>query len=113
MADNTNTLADVTVADLPDRLKAIDSVEELKRLQKADTRVTAQPLYDARIAELEPATDTRSETRTSGTATKREAAKRVKYNGGWYEPGTTISFASAKDAEPYDEDHALVPRATK
>lgn len=42
-----------TVADLPDHLAGITDIAELKAMRRADERVTARPIYDARIAELE------------------------------------------------------------
>lgn len=51
--DEVGLGTDVTVADLPAHLAGIDSVEEIQRLQAADERVTAQPVYEARLRELE------------------------------------------------------------
>ena len=41
------------VSDLQEHLASITSIDEVKALQAQDDRKTAQPLYDARIAELE------------------------------------------------------------
>src|SRR5687768_5811770 len=119
MADqqNTTSLAETTVADLEGALGKITDVAVVREAQKADTRVTAQPLYEARIAALSPGAGTSgaSSTSTAGTSTstKREAATRVKYNGKWYAPGDEITFAKAADAEPYDDTGALVELAKK
>jgi hypothetical protein len=45
--------ATVGVKDLPAHLSGIEDVEEIRRLAKGDTRSTAAPHYEARIAELE------------------------------------------------------------
>lgn len=42
-----------TLAELPEHLATITSVDEVKALRKADKRKGAKPLYEARLAELE------------------------------------------------------------
>jgi hypothetical protein len=42
-----------TLADLPDHLAGIESVDEVKALRKTDKRKGAKPIYEARLAELE------------------------------------------------------------
>lgn len=44
---------DITVEDLPARLRQVKLVEQVRSLQESDHRVTAQPIYQARIRELE------------------------------------------------------------
>lgn len=41
-----------TVAELPDHLQTLTTVEEVEAMQARDTRRTAQPHYEARIDEL-------------------------------------------------------------
>lgn len=42
-----------TIKDLPDALSKMKTVAEVKAMAKRDDRVSAEPIYDARIAELE------------------------------------------------------------
>lgn len=42
-----------TVADLPDHLAGLKSADEVRKLQSADERTTAQKHYETRLAELE------------------------------------------------------------
>lgn len=42
-----------TIKDLPAAVAKLKSVDEVKALAKRDDRVSAEPIYDARIAELE------------------------------------------------------------
>jgi hypothetical protein len=41
-----------TIKDLPAAVAKLKSVEEVKAMAKRDDRVSAEPIYDARIAEL-------------------------------------------------------------
>lgn len=41
-----------TLADLPDHLQSLNSVEEVEKLQNSDDRKGAVSLYEARLAEL-------------------------------------------------------------
>lgn len=113
-----------TVAELPKALESVTSVEEVKAMKAADDRTTAQPIYDARIEELEKelekekdADDSNRKMSAEEAAAKpkasgknaRVARTRVKYEGRWYAPGETVPFASADDAEPYEASRALQP----
>ena len=42
-----------TIKDLPDHVAKLDTVKEVKAMAKRDDRVSAEPIYDARIAEIE------------------------------------------------------------
>jgi hypothetical protein len=42
-----------TIRDLPDHVAGLKTVAEVKAMAKRDDRVSAEPIYDARIAELE------------------------------------------------------------
>lgn len=132
MADGTKTtdLTEVNVSDLETELAKMDDVDALRAARKADDRVTARPLYDARIEALaapkaappSPAAraaaakapaETTSAAETKSGGAPREARTRVKYRGTWYAPGDTVPFESAKDAEPYDAGRALAAAAKK
>lgn len=51
-ASSTDDASLPTVANLADHISKM-SVAEVKSLQKSDDRTTAQPIYEARLAELE------------------------------------------------------------
>lgn len=42
-----------TISDLPKAVSKLKTVDEVKAMQKRDERVSAEKIYDARIAELE------------------------------------------------------------
>jgi hypothetical protein len=97
----------VTVAELPAALAKVKSADEVRAMKASDDRATAQAVYDARIEELEAPEAEKHAPKSGGHA--RKARTRVKYQGKRYEPGDTVPFASARDAEPYDAARALVP----